>query len=79
VWQGKNADPEKGITVGERGLLGREKREWKSGEINSARRHRSMRVTRHPTIYGHQIRHEFPCHGQGCAIGIAFLLLPVIE
>jgi hypothetical protein len=39
VWQGKTADPEKGITVDEGGLLAREKREWKSGEIISAGRH----------------------------------------
>jgi len=34
VWQGKNADPEKGITVGEGVLLGREKREALGIEIN---------------------------------------------
>ena len=41
MWQGKNADRENGITVGKGGLLGKEKREWKSGEIISSRRHRS--------------------------------------
>ena len=38
----------KGITVGEGDLLGREKREWKSGEIISARRHRSSESDKAP-------------------------------
>jgi hypothetical protein len=58
VWQGKNADPEKGITVGEGGQLGREKREWKSGEIISARRHRSNESDEAPERFVKFSRHE---------------------